>query len=131
VRRATGQHRQAVAGSGLVLLDRPAPLADGLLRGRLVVHHGSMLTSEEAAIAGRPQLLLPLYLEHLLTARTLAGTGAARVIRPGMSAVAIAAVVRDVRDGRDGFAAAQRLAVAVERELPAPDLPRRLVEGLL
>ncbi len=44
-------------------------------RARLIIYHGSMLTAEETLLAGRPQVVVPLYLEHLLTARALEGLG--------------------------------------------------------
>jgi rhamnosyltransferase subunit B len=58
-------------GSDIVWLDRAASMPQRLERATMVVHHGSMLTSEEALIAGRHQVVAPIYLEHLLTARTL------------------------------------------------------------
>ena len=81
VRRATSQHREILNGSRLRLLDRPASIREAIQRVRFVVHHGSMAMSEEALASGRPQIVAPSYLEHLLTARALVSLGVARVAR--------------------------------------------------
>jgi hypothetical protein len=83
VRRGTHEHRQAVTGGGLTWLERPGEMRRMLQGARLVVHHGSMLTAEETLLGGRAQLVVPLYLEHLLTARALVALGAARVLAAG------------------------------------------------
>ena len=80
----------------LVWLEEPAKIGDALARARVIVHHGSMLMAEESLIAGRPQVLVPLYLEHLLTARALVELGVATVPAP----------VRNVAEMTDGVRAA-------------------------
>jgi hypothetical protein len=131
VRRATGHHRAAVAGSRLVWLERPEPPASALPRARLVVHHASMLTSEEAAVVGRPQILLPLYLEHLLTARTLAQAAGARVIRPATVPAAMTALVREAIADGGMTVAAGRFARTAARQLPATEVASRLLATVL
>ena len=91
VRRGTDAQRAALAGSGITWLDNPEPMSQALPRARLVVHHGSMLTAEESLLTGRAQLVAPLYLEHLLTARALSELGVAQVIRPADDAAEISA----------------------------------------
>lgn len=81
VRRGSALQRQALAGSGLTWLEGPTHIAPALQQARAIVHHGSMLLSEESLAAGKPQLIVPLYLEHLLTARALLELGVAAVVR--------------------------------------------------
>jgi UDP:flavonoid glycosyltransferase YjiC (YdhE family) len=81
VRRGREEHRRVLSGSGITWLEKPEPIARALAEARAVVHHGSMLTTEEALAAGRPQVIVPLYLEHLLTARALLDLGVAAVVR--------------------------------------------------
>jgi len=80
VRRGTAEQRAAIANSRLVWLEQPTPIGEALARARLVVHHGSMLLAEESLVAGRPQAIAPLYLEHLLTTRALLELGVATAL---------------------------------------------------
>jgi hypothetical protein len=69
--------RSAIAGSAIEWLDRPIRMTEKLARVRTVLHHASMLTTEETLLAGRPQVVAPLYLEHLLTTRAILDLGVA------------------------------------------------------
>jgi len=127
VRRGTAEQRHALAGGGMIWLEDPTDTRLALDRARLVVHHGSMLMSEEALLAGRPQLVVPLYLEHLVTAHALEALGVGKPLvasaRPEMVDAAIAQVQSDAGLGR----AAQAFARAAQ---PAPD-PARLLDAVL
>jgi rhamnosyltransferase subunit B len=68
--------RAAFAGRGDTLLTEPADLAETLQRVRLVVHHGGLAMTHAALRAGTQQLLLPLNLEHQITAAGLEKFGA-------------------------------------------------------
>jgi UDP:flavonoid glycosyltransferase YjiC (YdhE family) len=46
----------------------------------VIVHHGGSALAHLALAAGRPQLLFPAHLEHLLTARKLNGLGVVRAL---------------------------------------------------
>jgi hypothetical protein len=94
VRRGTEAHRRALCGSAVAWLDRPVPIRAALRRARAVVHHGSMLMTEESLVSGRVQMVAPLYLEHLLTARALLSLGVAHVLRPPHQPTAIADTLR-------------------------------------
>jgi hypothetical protein len=117
VRRGTAEQRQAIEGTGLTWLDQPADMDDVLAHARLIVHHGSMLTSEEALLAGCPQLVVPLYLEHLFTAAALRSLGVGTVLVSSASAAeAETAITQRYRDGSaaqaaEAFAHAPRAAV--------------------
>ncbi len=81
VRRSTEAQRKVLEGSRVALLDRPAQMNQMLQQCRLIVHHASMFMTEESLMAGRQQLVVPLYLEHLLTARKLLQMGVARLCK--------------------------------------------------
>ncbi|MEP6653258.1 MAG: hypothetical protein ABJA82_07860 [Myxococcales bacterium] len=83
VRWPNAEQRAIVAQSRIQWMEAPVPIQQALDQARLILHHGSMLLSEEALVAGRPQIVAPTYLEHLFTARALALSGLANIIRPG------------------------------------------------
>jgi hypothetical protein len=131
VRRGGDAHRAALAGSGIVWLDRPEPARDAFPRARLVVHHASMLTSEEALAAGRPQLVVPLYLEHLFTARALRALGVAAVVLPSSSTAGLVRALSAAASAPEERHAAGEVADRYWREVaPLPDLARRLLRAV-
>jgi UDP:flavonoid glycosyltransferase YjiC (YdhE family) len=132
VRRGIESHRRMLDSGRVTWLERPTPIRDALSRARLVVHHGSMLFAEEALAAGRPQVIVPLYLEHLFTARALARLGVARIARPsagpGELEAALAAALAD------GTMTARALVVAEafwRTTAPPTDLPLRLLRNVV
>lgn len=58
---------------------QPVDLKETLPIARLVIHHAGLATAYAAAMAGAPQLALPLNLEHAITARGLARMAGAGV----------------------------------------------------
>jgi hypothetical protein len=131
VRRGTNAHREALAGGEMVYLEQPAPIREALQSARVVLHHGSMLTSEEALATGRPQVVAPLYLEHLFTARALEGLGVARIVRPSFSPEDIARTLADaVSDAGLAGRAFGYAETFWREEAPDPELPRRLLEAV-
>jgi UDP:flavonoid glycosyltransferase YjiC (YdhE family) len=132
IRRPRPEQREIVAGSPRISwLEAPLPVQQAMDGARMVIHDGSMLVAEKAPVAGRPQLLAPVYLEHLVTARALAGEGVARIIRPGAGEPAIANSLRAAAADADMPAAAQ----AVSRPSPGrgqdPALPGTLLRRVL
>ncbi len=131
IRRPQAEQRAIIAASsGIGWLDAPVPVQEALDRAALVLHHGSMLLAEEALVAGRPQLVAPVYLEHLFTARALAGNGLARVIRPGLVPGAIAAEMTAAASDVAAKAAARAFSAAPEL-CRDPELAHRLVRMVL
>ena len=59
------------------ILTKPADFADILPKVRLLIHHAGLGTAYAGLAAGTPQLVLPLNLEHLITARGLTAAGVA------------------------------------------------------
>lgn len=111
VRRGTAEQRAAIANSRLVWLEEPAQIGDALARARLVVHHGSMLLAEESLVAGRPQAIVPLYLEHLLTTRALLELGVAIALPPGRNFADLTMALRAALANDLIFRSAQRWAL--------------------
>ena len=75
------QDAQAVARhckGHIGILTRPADFAAVLPKTRLLVHHAGLGTAYAGLIAGTPQFVLPLNLEHLITARNLIEAGVAQ-----------------------------------------------------
>ncbi len=66
----------ALAGGGVALTREPPPLAAAIGRASLVFHHGGIDTAQTALALGRPQLLMPRYLDQRLSAEALQSLGA-------------------------------------------------------
>lgn len=77
VRGASKRLMDSLHATGLQVFSAPAPMQQVLPSVSAILHHGGLLTSEEALATGRPQLLLPRYLEQELTARSLHQMGVA------------------------------------------------------
>lgn len=132
VRGGTPHQRKALTGSAIRWLDRPAPIAAVLERAGVIVHHGSMLTTEEVLVAGKPQLVAPLYLEHLLTARALTELGVANVIRSPQDSRAIRGLVTSALSDGSLAERARIVAEAHGRSSPPdPNLPETLLAAVL
>jgi len=132
IRRPQPEQRAIVAASSRIAwLEAPTPIQEALDRANLVLHHGSMLLAEEALVAGRPQLVAPVYLEHLFTARALARIGLAHVIRPGLAPEAIAPAITAAASDGDAKAAARAFSGAHAELGRDPELPHRLVRMVL
>jgi hypothetical protein len=131
VRRGSVLQRRTLAGSGITWLERPEPIRDALARAQLSVHHGSMLSTEESLVAGRPALVVPLYLEHLITARALVSLGAAQVIRPAQGTPEIAQSLLAARNDAVTARAARAFAETYWRRARSPDVPAMLLGALL
>jgi hypothetical protein len=65
----------ALTGRGVTVLREPPPLASAVAGARLVFHHGGIDTAQTALALGRPQLILPRYLDQRLTGEALAALG--------------------------------------------------------
>lgn len=69
--------KDRLRGLGLELFDRPPPLPEVFRRARVIVHHAGLQTAQAALAAGRPQLVFPEHLEHILNAAALFHLGVA------------------------------------------------------
>ncbi len=75
LRGASLELKQHLRLQGLEVLDRPARLEEVLKRVAVIVHHGGLGTTHTALAAGRPQLLLTLFLEQMITSDLLRRLG--------------------------------------------------------
>jgi hypothetical protein len=75
VRGASRALLDFLRGRGLVVHERPAPLAEALAGASVILHHAGAGTTEAALAAGRPQLLFPRHLEQTLTSQALHALG--------------------------------------------------------
>jgi|GEM_PF-1726106 len=80
VRDASADVLRSLAVPGVTIVDRPLAMTEALRDAALVLHHGGAGTIHQAVAAGRPQLLLPRYLEQSLNAHALARRGLALVL---------------------------------------------------
>ncbi|HVK95993.1 MAG TPA: nucleotide disphospho-sugar-binding domain-containing protein [Noviherbaspirillum sp.] len=81
---ATEQEVADLKQAGIRVHPQPPPLREALGRASFLIHHGGMGSMEEAALAGRPQLLLPRHLEQSLnTQRAIATLPGVFTLRAG------------------------------------------------
>lgn len=80
IRGAEEGLKTRLRAAGLTVHDAPVPLAEALSRCRAVVHQGGLMTSMAALAAGRPQMLLPTHLEHMLNGINVHSLGAAHYL---------------------------------------------------
>ena len=98
---------------------RPPPLRQALERASFLIHHGGIGSIEDAALAGRPQLLLPRHLEQNLNVqRAMASLRGTVTARPDLGIGPLGArlpqLINDDRLQRAAQAAAVRLTARPE-----------------
>ncbi|MEO0394124.1 MAG: nucleotide disphospho-sugar-binding domain-containing protein [Pseudomonadota bacterium] len=59
----------AICGQNVAVHRKPLNFQDDLWKFRAIIHHAGLATAYAAIKAGTPQLLLPVHLEHAITAR--------------------------------------------------------------
>lgn len=83
---ATTQIIVELEQAGITVHKKPPPLREALKRASILIHHGGIGSMEEAALAGRPQLLLPRHLEQLLnTQRAIASLPGTFTVQAGIT----------------------------------------------
>ena len=60
-----------IAPPNVKILEKPARFEDVLWRYRMIIHHAGLATAYAAVLAGTPQVVFPINLEHMITARGL------------------------------------------------------------
>lgn len=100
--------------AGVTFRERPLDFAEVLPRCRLLIHHAGLGTAYAAVLAGTPQLVLPLNLEHAITAHGCRTMGVARV--------------REVRDALDPETLAGDLAALLHDPVTAAAAARAAAE---
>jgi hypothetical protein len=117
--------KKALREAGVDLLDAPASMEDVLAEHAIIVHHGGVGTSQQAASAGRPQVLLPWHLEQGCNAGVLEGCGLGRRLKGAGEA---ADVVRELLDDDESAKKALSFARLVEARGTVPALSQ-VAEG--
>jgi rhamnosyltransferase subunit B len=64
-----------LAAGGVRALEEPPSLAKAIAEASFVLHHGGIDTAQTALALGRPQMLLPRYLDQRMTADALSALG--------------------------------------------------------
>jgi len=85
--------------SNVVFCDSPVRMRPALAECDLVVCHGGHGTVAQALLAGRPLMLIPLYIEHLLTARRVVDYNAATMVHPESKSPNYRQLIWDALDG--------------------------------
>ncbi len=116
VHEATAEQREQVRGLGYTVYDEPQPLEQVLGRSKLVIHHGGAGVTTAALSVGRPQVLLPRYLEQRLTGAVLFKAGIAASFHkdadPGLVVESVQRGLADPLVGERAQAIAQQIADA-------------------
>ncbi|MBT0963452.1 glycosyltransferase [Denitromonas iodatirespirans] len=120
----------ALEHAGIRVHARPPPLREVLARASFLIHHGGIGSIEEAAMAGRPQLLLPRHREQALNVRrAMASLPGTVSVRADMSIAQLGQRLPDlVRDARLQEAAQRCAARLTSRQNTAWDALARLFE---
>ena len=92
------EHRNRLAAAGITLHDSPPPIGPAIGRASLVFHHGGIDTAQVALALGRPQLVMPRYLDQRLTGEAIHALGTGRLLPPRSSAEEVAAGLRALAD---------------------------------
>ncbi|MCP5154172.1 MAG: hypothetical protein H6983_08420 [Ectothiorhodospiraceae bacterium] len=65
--------------AGIRMLVEPPPLEATVREASVVVHHGGLATAQVAMAAGRPQVVIPRYVDQILVAEAMAGLPFVRI----------------------------------------------------
>ncbi len=130
LRGAQPEYLRTLERPGLHLLDAPMPFSDILPKCTLVVHYGALGTAAACLGMGRPQVVLPRYLERSLLAEALVGNGVGISVPKDSSADDMAAVLRGAAENGELAAKAQAIAADI-KQAPDTDVLSRIVERCL
>ncbi len=116
------QVASGLRANGVEVLHAPAPIAEQLVRSRLIVHYGGHGTAAAALLAGVPQIILPFDIEKVLIAEALVGRGVARTL-PYLTVGAdrlrdtISSALQDEEMERHAYAAAEEHGEYARRDV--------------
>jgi UDP:flavonoid glycosyltransferase YjiC (YdhE family) len=85
--------------SNVTFSDAPLRMRSALADCDLILCHAGHGTVAQALLAGRPLVLIPLYIDQLLTARRVVSHGAATMVHPESKAPNYKQLIRDTLDG--------------------------------
>lgn len=115
--------------TGIKVHGTPPPLREALARTSFLIHHGGIGSMETAALAGRPQLVLPRHMEHMLNARrAMASLPAIFTVHPAIGSEQLRLHLARLLHDANVLRAAQTAAVPMAGRQPgAWDALRRLL----
>ncbi len=122
--------RRFLASQGVLVHDRPPPLAEAVARASVVVSQAGSATAHAALAAGRPQVLLPLHLEADLTATALEKLGVGLRIAADADKAKAAETLAQALEDQGLRTSAEACAVSLAAR-PRPDATATLVEACL
>jgi UDP:flavonoid glycosyltransferase YjiC (YdhE family) len=108
-----------LAGPQLRFADAPLRMDQTLADADLVISHGGQGTVAAAALAGKPQLLLPNHAEQTMSARRLVAAGLALAVEPGSTGVRWASLLQQALAGGALRSAAASFAARHADHTPA------------
>lgn len=106
------------------MFEHPADLREVLSQVPVVIHHGGVSTAQAGLVAGRPQVLLPRYLEQELVALALGNRGVATSYIGWVSAEEVVASLQDFREDQGFHRRARHLAEAIRGRGPCDGVAR-------
>jgi hypothetical protein len=112
VRDADAALRMRISKLGLEMIGAPLPPEQIISEHAVIVHFGGAGMAHLALAAGRPQLLFPIHLEHLITGQKLHGLGVAHALSGTFLATHVTEALRQLMHDpqfarRAAFVAAQ------------------------
>jgi rhamnosyltransferase subunit B len=110
IRDASESLRKKCKKLGIDVSAVPLPMNKALNDCSVILHHGGISTTERAAAAGRPQLLLPRHLEQALTASKAKSRNLADTLQKGMKMEEMVASIKNFMSDDKFQLAAQNAA---------------------
>lgn len=126
VRGADAPMKARLRAAGATVFDDPPPLPEMLARVRVVVHHASLNTAQAALAAGRPQLVFPEHLEHMLYAAAIFDLGVGHSLSREFPAADVVEGMRQLLHEPRFATRAAEVAEKLQRTGPWDALPKVL-----
>jgi hypothetical protein len=120
----TPAQRERFRRPQLEILEALPSLTDVLPHAAVVVHQGSAGLGQHALAVGRPQLLYPVHLEHVLNSQMLHRLGVGHYMTGQVSEIAVAGDLRLLMADRAMAQRALSVANAIHSSGPWDPLPR-------
>jgi UDP:flavonoid glycosyltransferase YjiC (YdhE family) len=109
---------QRLGGPGIRFETQPLHMGQVLAESDLVISHASLGTVTGAALAGKPQLVLPNHMEQHMVARRVEQIGIGRAVLPRSQNNPYASLLASLLDQPDAAAAARALGERLSGQTP-------------
>ncbi|MBM0204171.1 hypothetical protein JNW90_14435 [Micromonospora sp. STR1s_5] len=127
LRDATPAQLQGLRSHGLVVYDRPQPLARAIAAASTVIHHGGLGFMQAALCVGRPQLLAPAHLEQRLNCISIGKLGVGLAMAPRFKSEDVAAAIERALNDEKLQERADEVAASIARR-ESPDGLKHVLE---